>query len=119
MKMVSADDELDLKDVEIDPSLFVKPCDISIVPVTVDKTEMLGVSGAATYPWGDVLTKREFKWYTNVNEVLGANMWLKEITDDDWHDEAEELSELFNEMGFPSFIFEGVGDDEEDDDDDA
>ena len=115
MKMVSAQDEDDLKDTVVDGSIFVKPCDINIVPMTVDNDEMLAIGGV-TYAWGDELKKRGYTYRTNVNDIATANVWLKKIDDmDDWRTEAHEMAELFQDMGFPTFIFEGVADDDDED----
>ena len=113
-KMVSAEDEADLEDAVVDESVFddANPCDLAMFPIEVDGAMMGAVQGP-TYPWGDELTEKGFK-FQNIVNGQPMQLWLAPLEDVDFH----ELEALFTEYGFPATSYDAFHvetDDEEED----
>ena len=106
MKTVSAEDEADLEDAVVDSTIFddANSADISLFEMEVDGKMMACIAGC-TFPWGDELTERGFKYYNDIDGRV-VQMWAAPTDTVDF----DELQSLFEEYGFPVTIFDGVDD---------
>ena len=81
MRTVSAKDEEDLADVTIDETIFGDTPQIQIFPLMMGTAEHgdalhTAITGV-TFPFKDELKKAGFSFAKNVNDVEGANGWLR------------------------------------------
>jgi len=107
MKSVSPEDAADLEGTVVDESVFedANSCDMALMPLEVDG-QMMGAVGGCTYPWGDELKERGFKFHHAIDGAV-ANVWTAPINTVDF----DELEALFEEYGFPTTKYDGVAED--------
>ena len=119
MRMVSEADEKDLKEVEVDESIFegASPTEIKMFPLEVEG-EMKEAIAGTTYPFKTILKAAGFAFHNMVNDAP-MRLWLREMSEAQPEMDFDDLEAEFVKYGFAVEKYDGIGEEEDDDDDDA
>ena len=111
LKEVDEDHEKDLADTTIDEALFdfkeYKGCDINFVKVVHHNSEVYYAFGGQTYAFKEDLKDYGFKFYTDVGDNLGIQMWMIKHDDLDMS-ECQAMINKMEDYGWVVDIFDDM-----------